>query len=191
VPELTAEQRLILGGVKDTTRVLALGWLAALAIVAVKLLTRQETVTVAGVGLPVRYAWLVFAVFTALHVFKGGFLVSHLTPYVRRASGAEKLALFGEIRAETNPLLHGLLPRGARRPGRRLTRMDPRDPSSWMAYAAQLTVLVAVLPWSLERPRAGLARGLEPVAAGPGRSGVGRGELAGRLALAGGRGRAG
>jgi len=151
VVDLTAEQRLIVNGVKDTTRVLALGWMAALAILAVKLLTRQETVTVAGIGLPVRYAWVLFGVFTALHMFKGGFLASHLRPYLRSAPADEKRALFDEIRADTNPLLHGLLPRGRRRgPGRRLTKMDPRDPSSWMAYAAQLTVFVAVLPWSLD-----------------------------------------
>jgi len=149
VAELTAEQRLIFNGVKDTTRLLVLGWLLALGILAVKLLTRQETVSVAGIDLPVRYAWVAFGLFTAAHVFKGGFLFEHITAY-RAAPAAEKRALFAELRAETNPLLHGLLPRGrSRGPGQRLTKMDPRDPSSWMAYAGQLTVFVAVLPWSL------------------------------------------
>lgn len=147
VAELSAAQRLIFNGAKDTTRVLVLGWLAAIAILAGKLLTRQETLTVGGLDLPVRYAWLLFGALTALHLFKGGFLVAHINEY-RRAPSAQKQALYEEIRAESNPFLYGLLPRGTRRAGG-LSLMDPRDPSAWMAYVGQITVVVAVLPWSL------------------------------------------
>ncbi|MFA1546086.1 hypothetical protein [Actinomadura chokoriensis] len=148
--ELSAEQRLVFNAVKDTSRIVVLGWMAAVAVLATKLLAAKDVITVAGIELNVRYAWVLLAVFSVIHLFKGIFIMRHISEYTRYGSfdRAAERTLYKAIRAESNPLIHGLRPRPLRPgPG---ARLDPADPSYWVAYLAQIGTFTAALPWTLK-----------------------------------------
>ncbi|WP_146778901.1 hypothetical protein [Actinomadura craniellae] len=135
---------------RDTTRILVLGWVAAIAVLAAKLLGGKDTIGYSGIELNVRHAWVLLAVISLMHVFKGLFIVRHLQEHSWGGTTAEEdEKLFKAIRAEGNPLVHGLRPR--RLTARPVARMDPADPSYWAAYLFQIMTFVAVLPWAYER----------------------------------------
>jgi hypothetical protein len=149
--ELTPPQTLVINGVRNVTRLLAVGWLAALAVLVAKLLSHGRLIEIAGMDFPVRHAWILFAIVTLVHVAASAFLMRHIKDFCRMEPSAEaRNRIFEEIKSDRNLFVHGLIPRTKLwRPGGSWYRMDPRDPSAWAAYLGQIVLFAAVLPWSL------------------------------------------
>jgi hypothetical protein len=151
VYELNPYQTLVVNSVRNVTRLLALGWLSAAAVLVAKLLSHGESIKVGEIGFPIRDAWMLFAVLTAVHLAASKFLVNHIKEFRRHDCSADGRArIFDEIRADRNLLVHGLIPRVQPwRLGSRWIRMDMRDPSAWASYLGSIILLVTILPWNI------------------------------------------
>jgi hypothetical protein len=151
--ELSSDERLVVNSVRNVTRLLALGWLAAVAVLVARVLSGTKSLSAAGIIIPIRYSWIIFTIFTLVHVAESSFTVRHIESFKRTGYSKEAgNSIFETIRSDRNLLVHGLIPRVKPwRVGSHWYRMDPQDPSAWVAYLGQITLFLAVLPWSLSR----------------------------------------
>jgi hypothetical protein len=148
--ELSPQQRQIVSATRNAAKLLLIGWFAAIAIVVAKLLSHSSTISVGGIDFPVRHAWVLVSVLTAAHLFVSYFLIQAIRNYLADDPDQEqRKAILDEIKAESNPFVHGLIPRvKASGPRGVWHRMQVSDPSAWVAYVASLVLVAALLPWS-------------------------------------------
>jgi hypothetical protein len=153
--ELSIAQRDVIRYAKQVATVLAAGTAVAAAAVGVRLFGSGE-IKAAGIKVPVDKVWIVLLAVTVAHLFLGWFFVRsmhelwrelHRSPGGGGVDGGRRV--FDEVKIESNLFMRGLIPRTKPARGEYyVMRWD--DPSTWVAHAAILLTIIAVLPWQLK-----------------------------------------
>jgi hypothetical protein len=149
---LTDAQQLVLNYVRRIGRMTQAAGILALAVILIRA-TGQGEITIGGSRIPVRGIWpvLVFGAFAAAHVYWMWFALDKMDD-VRKEADAERRGqqLFRLVQTDAGWFLGGLLPRTDRiRPGSRIVRMEPRDPTALLSCGVALLVVIACLPWTV------------------------------------------
>jgi len=150
--ELTTRQREVVLYAKGVAKILIAGTVMAVAVIGAKLFG-VEDIDVGQLSLPIKYAWTLFCVATVAHVFEAVFFIRAIHQLWKEQQTTDQgNHVFNEIKLESNYFLRGMIPRARpRHPGGRIYVMDFADPSTWIAHGAVLALVIATLPWRLEK----------------------------------------
>jgi hypothetical protein len=145
--DFNTEQRNVIRYAKQVGSVLLFGATVAGLIVAARVFGGEE-VKAPGIEVPLKHAWVLILLATAVHFFLGFFFYQSIHGLWREGLGPDEgRRVFDEIKLESRLFLRGMLPRAKPfRPGSRHYRMSWGDPSTWVAHFALLVMIAAVLP---------------------------------------------
>jgi hypothetical protein len=143
----SVEHRMVVKWAKSVSRVLQAGSVAAMAVIAARVLTGSGEFKVWEIDhVPLKAAWVVFLGLTIAHVFTAYFFRRAITDMGRKRSIEEQRAVYEDILVEGG-LYISVAVRRIPQPGRRIVPMSPSDASTWVSHAGAVAAVIAVLPW--------------------------------------------
>jgi hypothetical protein len=125
-------------------------FLSLAGIICLLKFTNKLTLSVSGVEVPTKWAWVVFLFFTVAHAFTTWRFEQSTQKFLQSNRDNDGQKAFEKITSSGGPWVRNLVPRRKRG---NLYRMKWSDPSTLVSYSAAVVMAISVIQFDLNHPK--------------------------------------